>query len=93
MAVSDRLNFGTSLVNGGVDEVAGLVDRELSAVGVRATFRSDEDEVRHLAARVVYREGVHPVLSHRKVVSFVENGEERKARNDGRGRGGLGRGR
>jgi hypothetical protein len=39
-------------VNGGVDEVAGLIDRELSVVGVRTALRSEEDvRDRHLKMR------------------------------------------
>jgi hypothetical protein len=67
--MSDSLRFGTSLVNGGVDEVAGLVDRELSAVGVRTALRCDEDEVGDSDLRVVHREGIHPELREEGRVS------------------------
>jgi hypothetical protein len=69
VTVSDSLRLRTSLVNGGVDEVAGLIDRELSAVTVRTTIGGDEDEVGDSDLRVVHREGIHPELREEGRVS------------------------
>lgn len=62
VAMSDRLDLRTSLVNRRVDQVARLVDRELSTVGVRASFRRNENEAGDGARTVMEGEGVHPVL-------------------------------